>query len=329
VNVLALVAIHAQLHAATVTKQLLVGALIVTIVLLLVSYRVRVFALVPVLLLGGASLVAHDRYLRPGSRVRATQGVLAHAIETLGANGVPTACVGIDTRAPNLSFWHLGNYEFLLPKTRFVDLRTGSAADCHTLVLSTQLGWGEAHRSARLVSIENDAPMSLWVDLDKVSPVVRNRLTGAGLYFPGSPCAELPIDAYHAALDVSVERGGNGVDLSAVRLSVEVIREGRGSPWLGMHALARADGCGRVAVEATVVDETGAVVYERALDTPRSLLPGEAWHLHSALVDRAVAAPVLASGHTYRLVVRLVQLSVRFFGGADGKGVTIPLRSPR
>jgi hypothetical protein len=329
VNVLGLFAIHAQLDVATVTKQLLVGAVIVAVMLLLVSYRVRVFALVPVLVLGGASLVAHDRYLRPGARVRATQGVLAHAIETLGANGVPTSCVGIDTGAPNLSFWRLGNYEFLQPKTRFVGLNKGAAADCHALVISTEMVWGATHRSARLVSVENDAPMSLWVDLDELSPAVRDRLTRAGLYFPGSPCVALPADAYRASLDVSMAHNASPVDLSALRLSVDVTREGRGSPWLGMHALARADGCGRVGVDATVEDETGVVVYKRVIDTPRSLLPGEAWHLHSALTDRAVAAPRLAPGHSYRLVLRLVQQSVRYFGGADGRGVTVPLGSPR
>jgi hypothetical protein len=330
VNVLGLFAIHEQFDVATVTKQLLVGAVIVTIALLLVSYRVRVFALVPVLLLGGASLVAHDRYLRPGSRARATQGVLAHVIETLGANRVPTSCVGIDPAAAGLGFWHLGNYAFLLPKTKFVNVKGDSARDCRALVISSNLRWGKTHPSARLVAIENDVPMSLWVDLDQLAPALRERLTRAGLYFVGSPCGALPPDAYRAALDVSLEPGGrDAVDLSALRLSVDVTREGRGSPWLGSHAIARANGCGRVEVDATVENETGAVVYERAISTPRSLLPGESWHLHSALTGAGVPAPDLAPGHPYRLVVRLVHQGVRYFGGPDGAGVVIALRPAR
>lgn len=329
VNLLGLFAIREQLNVATVTKQLFVGAGIVAIVLLLVSYRARVFALLPVIVLGGASLVVHDQYLRHDSRIRATQNVLAHAIETLGANGVPTSCV--DMERPIGSFWHLGNDQFLLPKTSFLRLSKGATASC-PLVISSQMGleWGAAHPSARLVTMENDVAMSLWIDLDHVSPAVRDRLARAGLYFPGSPCAALPTDAYRASLAASAQqRGTRPVDLSALRLSVDVRHDGRGSPWLGSRAAASIGGCGRVEIEADVEDAAGAVVFKRTIQTPRSLLPGEAWHLGSALGGPDLTPPVLSPGHTYRLVVRLVQQGVRYFGGADGAGVTIPLRSPR
>jgi hypothetical protein len=148
------------------------------------------------------------------------------------------------------------------------------------------------------------------------------------LYFPGSPCVALPTDAYRASLKASVQRGGS-IDLSALNLSVDVRHDGRGSPWLGSHAVASVGGCGRVEIEADVEDATGAVVFKRTIQTPRSLLPGQAWHVDSALGAPDLTPPVLAPGHTYRLVVRLVHQGVQYFGGADGTGVTIPLGSHR
>src|SRR5204863_9781729 len=120
--------------APTLGKQWLIGAVIDTAVLLLVSFRVRVFALLPIVARTAGSIVVHDQYLRPGSQSRGTQGVIAHAVATLGAHGVPISCV--DAQLPISSFWFLANYQFLQPKTKF-ELYPGSPKRSCPLVITS------------------------------------------------------------------------------------------------------------------------------------------------------------------------------------------------
>jgi hypothetical protein len=154
---------------------------------------------------------------------------------------------------------------------------------------------------------------------------VRDTITRAGLYFPGSPCDRLPDDAYDASLAVKVS-GSRDVppDLDSVVLNVDVGHAGRGSPWLGGRALARPDGCGRIQISATVSDETGTVAYRDVIGLPRSLFPGQGLHLRTDLVRGSKPAPHLSADHEYHLTLGLQQAGVRAFT-SPGSSVSVAL----
>jgi hypothetical protein len=278
-----------------------------------------------VVLLAASSLAIHRQFERD-SKVRATEGVLGHVVSALGGYGVPTDCIGFDRDATGFVAWNSYNYRFLLPSTHFQNLDDTPQKPCGPLTISSGLSFGASHPSARLVAIENDAPMSLWLDLSELSPALRDRVTGSGLYFPGSPCAPLPADAYRAGLTVSVQQHGSTLaDLGALRLSIDVVHEGAGAPWLGTRAIAKMSGCGRVEIATSVTDAHGKVVYKHTIPTPRSLLPGEREHVVSGVVTHGAPLPNLTAGGPYTLKVILVQEGVRFFGGTNQQGVSIPL----
>jgi hypothetical protein len=145
------------------------------------------------------------------------------------------------------------------------------------------------------------------------------------LVVPRGACAQLPADAYRAAIAAKV--GGTvhaTSDLQHVRVALDVTHSGAGAPWLGSHAITNDAGCGRVEVQVSVEDDNGQVVTQRTVPTPAGLFPGQSWHLHPRIVDAKTTA-VLAPGHHFRLRVQLVQDGVRKFGGPDGDGVTVPL----
>jgi hypothetical protein len=312
------------IDSPTITKALLLGAIAITVTLVLVAWRVRWFAVLPILLLAVSSARVHDNFLRPGSRSRSSQGVIAAAIEELGAHGIPISCV--DYAPPISSFWFFGNYQFLVPKTDFA-LPEGPPDPSCALVVTSDASRRATHPTDRLVAIENFAPMSLWLRTSLLTPAQRDRAERDGLFIPGDLCAPFPDDAYRAAIDPEV--GGRlraSSDLRDIPVSVVVTHEGAGAPWPGSSAATGTNGCGLVEVALSVENEEGETVAQQVVHTPSALFPGQTWRLHGHLATGPKAVE-LPAGHRYRLRARLVQRGVRDFGGPDGHGVTVPLGS--
>jgi hypothetical protein len=326
INVIGVYPIRIAFDVTSMTLTLLIAAALGTACMLLAGLGRRVVgSILLVVLLGTGSIVIH-RQLERDARVRATEGVLAHVVERLGGYGVPTACIGLDRLATGFALWNSYNYRFLLPETRFQNLDERSHEPCGPMTISSRLEFGVSHPSARLVAIENDAPMSLWLDLSALPTGLRDRVTAAGLYFPGSTCRALPADAYRADLRVSARQPDDVLEnLDALQLTIDVAHAGAGAPWLGTRAIGEVSGCGRVEIATTVTDGSGKVVYEHTIPTPRTLMPGERERIVAGVVARGARPPALAAGGRFTLNVQLVQQGVRFFGGDRQQGVSIPL----
>jgi hypothetical protein len=329
VTVLGMFPLHIALKdlgfdAPTVTLKLLAGAAVVTITLVLVAWRVRWFAVLPILLLAASSFVVHDSYLRPGSRFRASQDAIANAIKELGAHGVPTSCV--DSAPPISSFWFFGSYQFRLPETNFTLPEDAPDPSC-ALVITSDANWAASHPTDRLVAMENHERLGLWLRTSVLDPELRDRTERDGLYIPGPVCAPLPDDAYRAAIEARPDDTlSPSSDLRDLRVALDIEHEGAGAPWLGSYALTDDTGCGRVEVRLSVESEHGDTVAERVVATPSVLFPGETWHLKPLVAGGATESD-LAPGQRYQLRVRLVHRGIRDFGGRDGRGVTVPLGS--
>jgi hypothetical protein len=310
--------------SATVTKALLAGSVVVTITLALISWRARWFAVLPILLLMMSSFVVHDRYLRPGSKSRASHNAIANAIKELGAHGVPISCV--DSAPPISSFWFFGNYQFLLPETNFTLPGDPPNRSC-ALLITSDANWAAGHPMDRLVAMENHERLGLWLRTPVLAPELLDRTEREGLYIPGPVCASLPDDAYRAAIEARPDDTSSpSSDLRDLRVALDIEHQGAGAPWLGSYALTDDTGCGRVEVLLSVESEHGETVAERVVPTPSVLFPGETWHLNPLVVGGATKSD-LAPGQRYQLRVRLVHRGVRDFGGRDGRGVTVPLGS--
>jgi hypothetical protein len=314
------------LGSATVTKSLLVGSAAVIVTLVLVSWRARWFAVLPIIVLAVSSASIHTDFLRPGSQFRGSEGTVAAAIQELGAHGIPTACV--DSAQPISSFWFFGNYQFLVPKTDFAlpPPEEPSNPSC-PLVLTSDQFRDKSHPTDHLVASENYAQIDLWLRTSLLTDAQRARAERDGLYIPGAVCAPLPDDAYRSTIRAVPDgplRASS--DLRDLRVSLAITHDGAGAPWLDSHSLTDAVGCGRVEVLVSVENERGETVAQRTVRTPSVLFAGQTWHLDAALAG-GPARTELPAGHQYRLKTSLVQQGVRNFGGPDGHGVTVPLGS--
>ena len=325
INVIGVYAIRVALDVKSMTRTLLIAAALGTACVLVASLWNRVAgSMLLVVLLGAGSIAIHRQFERD-ARVRATEGVLGHVVSRLGHYGVPTGCIGFDRAATGFVVWNSYNYRFLLPSTRFQDVDDRPQQPCGPLTISSGLEFGAKHPSVRLVAIENDAPMSLWLDLSALPAALRAHVTKSGLYFPGSTCRALPADAYRAGLRVEVQQPEDVLEhLDAVQLTIDVEHQGAGAPWLGTRAIGDVSGCGRVEIAASIIGSHGQVVYKRTIPTPRSLMPGEHEHVVAGVVAPGAQAPTLGGG-PFTLKVILVQEGVRFFGGVDQQGVSVPL----
>jgi hypothetical protein len=312
--------------APSVTKGLLLGSAVVTVMLVLIAWRARWFAVIPIVVLAAASVQVHDAYLRPGSRFRGSQGVIAGAIAELGAHGIPIACV--DYSLPLTTFWFFGNYQFLLPKTDFVLPPPEELPDPSCpLVITSATDWLAGHPTDRLVAMENHEQLGLFLRTSLLTAAQTARAERDGLYIPGAVCAPLPADAYRSTIDATAdERLRASSDLRDIGVALTVKHDGAGAPWPSSYALTDPAGCGRVEVALSVENERGETVAVRTVPTPSALFPGETWHLRAPLAA-GPTKPQLATGHQYRLRARLVQRGVRDFGGPAGEGVTVPLGS--
>ncbi|MDQ1449745.1 MAG: hypothetical protein QOC79_2716 [Actinomycetota bacterium] len=314
VNIVGLLPIQYVFHHRSLTFQLLLGAAIAVALGTLISVRAWIFGLVTVVLLASSALLIHARYLEPGSVARARQNALADAVRVLKEYGVSAACIELDRHGTDYSTWNEFNYRFLLPSSRFEMSDGDTAVNCGPLVITADPGYRAAHTDARLVSVENDAPMSLWIDLAALPDSTLAAVTKAGLYFPASPCAPLPGIAYKAGVRVSVSYSGVAHSLSSVNLAIDLSNRVGGAPWLASSTGARSKACGRVSLAATVTDARGKAVYRRRIMLPKTVMPGETVHLKTALVASPRVDPRLDEPRTRALRLELVQEGVRFFG---------------
>ncbi|HTK15473.1 MAG TPA: hypothetical protein VL769_03695 [Acidimicrobiia bacterium] len=326
-NIVGLLPIQYAFHHPTLTFQLLLGAAIAVALGTLISVRAWVFGSVTVVLLASSALVIHSRYIEPGSVARARQNALADAVRVLEEHGVSAACIRLDRSGANYSTWNEFNYRFLLASSRFEISDGHNAVNCGPLVISADPDYGAAHNGARLVSVENDAPMSLWIDLAALPDSTLASVTKAGLYFPASPCVPLPGRAYKALVRVLVSYSGFGHGLSSVNLAIDLSNRVGGAPWLAASTGARSKACGRVSLAATVTDARGTTVYRRRILLPKTVMPGESVHLKTALVASPRADPTLDEPRTRVLRLELVQEGVRFFG--DDSVAVATLVQPR
>ena len=147
------------------------------------------------------------------------------------------------------------------------------------------------------------------------------------MYIPGAVCTPFPDDVYRATINASADsRLSPSSDLRDIRVTLTVKHDGAGAPWPSSYEMTDTTGCGHVEVVLTVENERGETVAEQVVRTPSVLFPGETWHLDSPLAA-GPTKPELAAGHRYRMRARLVHQGVRYFGGPDGSGVTVPLGS--
>jgi hypothetical protein len=313
-NIVGLLPIQYVFHHPTLTFQLLVGAAIAVALGTLISVRAWFFGCLTIALLASSALVIHSRYIEPGSVARARQDALADAVRVLEEHGVSAACIRLDRNGANYSTWNEFNYRFLLASSRFEISDDDNAVNCGPLVISADPDYGAAHSGVRLVSMENDAPMSLWIDLAALPDSTFAAVTKAGLYFPASPCAPLPGSAYKARVRVLVSYSGSDHGLSSVNLAIDLSNRVGGAPWLASSASERSKACGRVSLAATVTDARGAAVYRRRIVLPKTVMPGETVHLKTALLASPRVDATLDEARADALQLELVQEGVRFFG---------------
>jgi hypothetical protein len=317
-NIIALIPIQQAFDHPTLTYQLLIGAAIALVLGLLIATRAWVFGLVTVAVFASAGLFIHARYIHPNSVASARQNALADAVQVLRAHGVSVDCIVVDHRSRTFMYWNEYNYRFLLASSRFEAIRgSGSEdVDCGPLVITSNLQYGDTRPDVRLVSIENDAPMQLWINLAQLTPDARDDLTRAGLFFSGSPCDRMPKDAYKAEFSASVSGVKKPLDLESLELDADVGHIGNGSPWLGSRA-STGSSCGHVVVALTMTDDHGDVVYRNTIGLPRTLFPGQGVHVHAKVAADTGTVPTLHAGHTYKLYARLEQRGVRYVGSAQ------------
>ena len=330
INVVGVYAIRLAFGVKSMTLTLVIAALVGTAVVLGTRLWNRVVGVaVLVVVLAAGSLAIHRRFERD-SKVRATEGVLGHVVSRLGGYGVPTGCIGFDRDADGVR--ELEQLQLPLPVAgdavpeprRPVAKSVRTADDLeradvrHHASVGASLSRSRTTCRCRCGSTSPRSP-----------PRCATRATGSGLFFPGSPCAPLPSDADPRRAD------GLGAEprLDPGRPRRVAARDRRRAPGCGRalvgdaRAIAKVSGCGRVEIATSVSDAHGKVVYRHTIPTPRSLLPGEREHVVSGVVAPGGAAPKLTAGGPYTLKVILVQEGVRFFGGTDQQGVSIPLGS--
>jgi hypothetical protein len=313
------------LEQRSIAKGIVIAAAVALVALLVASVRTRVFVVVAAMLFLSSALIVQVRFLEHNSRGRVRQRVVANAVSRLEREGVDTDCIPLERQsAVGFSNFSLFNYKFLLPRTRFP--RYSEEGGCGPLTLSAGLGFAAVSPSSRLVTVENDVPMSLWIDLDRLPADVRERVIAAGLVYPATPCAALPDGSYDADLRARLT-GQNDDAITQRDILVDVKRGPRGAPWLGGLATAEPNGCGRTVVSATLVDDRGSVLSETLLGLPRSLFPGDHVRVRGPLVraKNGTSVPILDPARRYHVNVRLVQERVRAFGGPNGEGITIGL----
>jgi hypothetical protein len=259
----------------------------------------------------------HD--LEAASATSRDRETLVDATRRLARYGVPTRCIEV-SRVPKVTaseetFEY--NDRFLLPQTRFLGTYGPPRAGCGPLVLGAGLTYGEHNPAARIVASETDSDWLLWLDESRLSPRTRAAVARAGLVGAADPCTAMPAAAYDARIDATV---------TARELRVSATHVGAGAPWLGNAVELRPDRCGQVDAVATVLDAHRHEVFARTIPLPHSVFPGDTVHLRAPLADETRRA-TLERGTAYTVRVTLVQEGIRSFGGTDGEGVVLELRT--
>jgi hypothetical protein len=232
------------------------------------------------------------RFVDPGANAKALQTVLVGAVNAASAQlGVARQCVAYDN-PEDFNFFS----DRLLLGTQPVSLLTAGRPPCGPFVVSGESPAAFAHlyAGARLVIEENDVGESLYV---LPGPVLA-RLQAAGWLLPSAMPGPIPLGGQVARLQASsvVAR----VRASSVgSREVVVTNAGAVSPWPSSHGLGQAEYAVRLA-ERWYLGAGTAVVAKRAVDLPRSLLPGE--HASVSVPLRAPAEP-----GEYRVTLTLYQ----------------------
>jgi len=295
-------------------RMLVLGALVSAALWLVMIYNRLVGTLLVAASFAAASWLVVSGYAIAGSVSRADQTVLAGHVATLESAGVEITCIAVDW--PGASFFHVRQYQFLLPQIVFIDA-TSSASDACNLVVTPRLDLDRDEPGARLVGSENHFPMRLWIRLDMFGSDERRSMDTAGLFFDEVPPTSLQ--------DLSMYRSEVRV-VAAAHTDHEIVAElvlrhaGAGSPWLGSFADLGSGGVGRVQLGAALESDSGTVLDEWRVPLPASLLPSEEARINiTRLLDPALGKAVL------RLRVGLVHEGVTTFGAQGDPPVIIEL----
>jgi hypothetical protein len=320
-NIVAVVPLRELLDRREISTALLFGTVVVVVVLAFGFLRFWAWAVVMTIVLAAASYGVLDEYHLPGADARADQRVLAGTVHALDRAGVPTECV---LWGDGVSEWHLRDYVFLLPESRFVREVSARAATCGPLAF-VGTGPPSAQGNWHLVARENHFPASLWIDLDRMEPTAAQRVLVEGFAYDRPVCAVMPPAAYRSQITGEVE-GVPATGLArGATLDVRVNHIDSGSPWMGSFASSPEGACGRISLSATVLDAKGAPLYDRRFPLPESLVPGQGVDVSGPLLRGDVPdAARLREADSVRL--ELTQDGVTDFVAQGDRATVLPLR---
>jgi len=289
-NVVGLFSLRRVIGGSSITAMLLLGLGVVAAVLLVLSTHKDAGALALLLVFAVASVDVHRHFFETGWAQRSREATLVDVVERLADQGVPTDCIRVSVAG---QWWHVNNYRFLLPRSRFEWARTSSARGCGPVLVADRLP-DPPPAGDRVVAFEHAAGLALSVSLGDLDPDVRDRLRARGLVARGPVCAPLPDEAYRGTVRVVGRTDPSGSAAGGVRL--EVGHRGRGAPWIAGAPVAGVS-CGRVRLATEYLSRAGTVVRTDVSDLPRTLFPGD-----SVLTTAPAARPPGATALRFALV---------------------------
>ncbi|GIU88834.1 MAG: hypothetical protein KatS3mg009_3349 [Acidimicrobiia bacterium] len=251
----------------------------------------------------------HRHFFEAGWAQRSGEATLVDAIDRVERAGVPGECIRVSVRA---QWWHVNNYRFLLPRSRFERERTTTVRECGPMLVADRLP-DDVPGQGLVVALEHAAGLALTVSPDGLDPGTRERLAAEGLVLPGPMCAPLPAMAYRAVLSARLEPPATRGAQAAAR--VEVRHAGERAPWVAGAPVPGA-GCGRVRLAAEHIDDRGNVVATEMFDLPRTLFPGE--HV-------TVELPVTPGAEDAALRFGLVHEGVTWFRDRGAADAVVPV----
>jgi len=306
-----------------------------------VSWRFPAVTALALAVIFAASAIDTERgYIVPGTRARAQEGFIAHAIEGIRAAGLADMhCVAYDPGALGFGDYNLYEDQFLVPDQQFGRFDgEGTAPPCGTLVVSRQADFAVRHPSARLITTEDYVDESLWA-LPRPGDPSFAALGAAGWLSPG-PTASVALPAAALAGGSLVAVGGPLLRLApgaGTTVVIDVNHGPGGAPWPAVVALHSGTGVFGVRLTARATVPTGSTgslvpggtpssclpgpgqagVCSRT-ELPATLLPGQ-----SARIPLRITAPPSLSPGTYSVDVGLVQEGVAAFAASLTLTVTV------
>jgi hypothetical protein len=220
---------------------------------------------------------ANYDYFYKGSNYRAKQKTLVDVIalyqEQFSDNG--KVRVYFDSEA---SQWHSLNYIMYLPDLEMIQFSSDSIEDLNSdvanLVMTSRPDFNTLYPGAKLIGIENDFPIYLWVLPGKVQDFYEKIDYVANGNFP----TKLPAEAYRSTIKLAdhkkVKRKGD-----FLHIPLEITHAGSGAFWTNLHAMRNS--LYSIRIGAAIIDSTGQKLYEERADLPRVLYPGQ--HIEATL----------------------------------------------